>query len=129
MNERSSNPFTSKKKRVRSPLFFLVVDIILHSHWVFLLQLLLAWVLSNGFLVAVVLTATDTFTTTVTDSNTVEQSTSVYLTIILYWSVFCPTVDLFACSCSNIAAFLFEDHSVVVLARKFERFLFFFPFK
>lgn len=48
------------------------------------LQLLLAWVLSNGFLVAIVLTASSTFSTTETASGEVEQSTSIYLTIVLY---------------------------------------------
>lgn len=47
-------------------------------------QLLLAWVLSNGFLVAIVLTASSTFSTTYTDTGDVQQSTSIYLTIVLY---------------------------------------------
>ncbi|CED84447.1 glycosyltransferase family 2 protein [Phaffia rhodozyma] len=47
-------------------------------------HLLLAWVLSNGFLVAIVLTATSTFTTKVTEAHAVEQSTSMYLVIVLY---------------------------------------------
>lgn len=59
------------------------------------LQLLLAWVLSNGFLVAIVLTASSTFSTTTTESGSVEQSTSIYLTIVLY------TVVVLARACSS----------------------------
>ncbi|KAL7417182.1 glycosyltransferase family 2 protein [Mrakia frigida] len=47
-------------------------------------RLLLSWVLSNGFLVAVVLTATSTFSTSTTVEKGVQQSTSLYLAIVLY---------------------------------------------
>lgn len=46
--------------------------------------MLLSWVLSNGLLVAVVFTATSTFSDATTVAKGVQPSTSLYLAIVLY---------------------------------------------
>jgi chitin synthase len=70
-------------------------------------RLLLSWVLSNGFLVAAVFTATETFSSADTVAKGVQPSTTLYLAIVLYM-VLALAVFRFGGSCAYMVVRMFS---------------------